>query len=266
MRTKLIVIVILAAAGVILLPLEHKIYAERQALKSGGAILDIQIRKKVGQNLAIALLAGFRGVTADFLWIVSHEYWEKKEWVRQADSMQLVTTLQPQSVMFWDLAAWHMAWNIAYAVRTDPENEKKYGALAESVGIKREREWHLRGRDLLVEGIKNIPNKYDLFYKLGWLYWQKLDDYPDSAFYLQKAAAFASAPAYVGRLYAQALERSNEPEKAYAYWVKLWHQPRNTPNQLWSVIEREVKRLEELLDIPSEKRVPRNPDGSLKEP
>ena len=29
------------------------------------------------------------------------------------------TTLQPRSVLFWDMAAWHMAWNASAAGSSD---------------------------------------------------------------------------------------------------------------------------------------------------
>ena len=101
--------------------------------------------------MAIALLAGFRGVVADFVWIQSHGYWEKKEWLRQYRDMEVVAMLQPLSTLFWDTGAWHMAWNIGYAVSVDPSNR----TAAE--GIKRQREWWDKARDFLQQGIENVP-------------------------------------------------------------------------------------------------------------
>jgi hypothetical protein len=263
MPRKLLIILLLVLAGLSLIPLEKSIHVQRVKLKYGNAGVPRDVRYHIPQGMAVGLLAGFRGVVADFLWIQSHDYWEKKEWIRQYNNMDMVTTLQPLSILFWDLASWHMAWNIGYAVRTDPKNP------TEAVGIKRERDWQLKARDFLIRGIENNPNKYDLYFKLGWLYWQKFVEVGgacDAARYFGQAAEYAEAPKYIGRIYAQALERCGQPEEAYKYWIKLWHQPRNTPNQLWNVIEREIVRIEDLLNIPSDQRVPRNPNGSLRIP
>jgi hypothetical protein len=253
MRTKLLVVLVLVLPALLLMPLERRINAERRVLKYGGAHVSREVRGSIGQGTAIALLAGFRGVVADFLWIQSHSYWEKKEWLRQYRNIELVTLLQPQSVMFWDLGQWHMAWNIAYGARSDPANR------TEAEGIKREREWQQRAREFLSRGIDNLPNRYDLYFALGWLYWQKLNKWqPDAderaAEYFGVAAAFPDAPTYVGRLHAHALEKAGKRQQAYEYW-KMLSANRSQANQNWSVVEREVKRLENELNIPEDQRV-----------
>ena len=84
-----------------------------------------------------------RGIVADFMWINGHDYWEKKEWLRQYRNIEVVAALQPQAVMFWDLGQWHMAWNIGYGVLSDPKNRTK------AEGLKREHEWHEKAREFL---------------------------------------------------------------------------------------------------------------------
>src|SRR5277367_6960825 len=147
---KLVVAIILFGIGFALLPLENSLRTDRLQMKYGGAHVTFQLREAIGQNLAIALLAGMRGIVADFLWINSHGYWEKKEWLRQYQNIEVVATLQPQALMFWDLGQWHMAWNIGYGVLSDPKNRSK------AEGIKREREWHQKAREFIEQGIENI--------------------------------------------------------------------------------------------------------------
>ena len=134
MGMKLLVAMLLFGTGLALLPVENSVRAQRLRLKYGGARVTFELREAIGQNLAIALLAGLRGVVADFLWIQSHGFWEKKEWLRQYRDMVVVTTLQPQSILFWDLGSWHMAWNIGYGSLVDPANRTR------AEGIKRQRE------------------------------------------------------------------------------------------------------------------------------
>ena len=259
MKTKLIVVILLFAAGLAMLPMENSIRAQRLKMKYGGARVTFQLREAIGQNLAIALLAGMRGVVADFLWIHSHGFWEKKEWLRQYRDIEVVVTLQPQSVLFWDLGQWHMAWNIGYGALTDPKNVTK------AEGIKREREWHEKAREFLERGIENIPNRYDLYFSMGWLYYEKLSQdcdeppcreaYCKAAEYLKKASSFPDAPQFVPRLYARALEKCGDVMGAWEEWKHLWSLRGTGTEQAWNVIEREIRRLEDLLQIPNDQRV-----------
>lgn len=230
-------------------------------MKYGGPNVTVAMRDRVSQGMAIAMLAGFRGVVADFVWIQNHDFWEHKEWLRMYQNMELATTLQPQSVPFWDSGQWHMAWNIGLATRLDPANK------TQAVGIRREREWHERARDFVARGIENVPNRYDLYFTMGWLYEQKFvpdcgadqecqrEQYCKAAEWMGRAAQFPDAPTHVGRIHARALEKCGDVEGAYELWKEMWRGYPNTPHQLWNVVEREIKRLEDQLKVPDERRV-----------
>ncbi|HUJ11675.1 MAG TPA: hypothetical protein VL171_16825 [Verrucomicrobiae bacterium] len=263
MLTKALVIILLFATGLGFLPMENSIRAERTRLKYQGARVTYELREALGQNLAIALLAGLRGVVADFLWLQGHTFWEKREWLRQYRDIEIVVTLQPQSVLFWDLGQWHMAWNIGYGARSDPNNR------TQAEGIKREREWHRKARDFLQRGIENIPNRYDLYFMMGMLYYEKFsrdcdeppcrDAFCKAAEYFARAASFTNAPQFVARMYPRALEQCGETEAAYAQWRLLWFQDHNKVQQAWNIIEREIRQLEDKLKIPDNQRVfPKN--------
>ena len=259
MAIKILIVILLLGSGLVLLPLENAVRAERTRLKYGGARVTIQLREAIGQNLAIALLAGMRGIVADFLWINGHDYWEKKEWLRQYRNIEVVAALQPQAVMFWDLGQWHMAWNIGYGVLSDPKNRTK------AEGVKREREWHEKAREFLARGIENIPNRYDLYFTMGWLYYEKLSkdcDKPPcqeafckAAEYFGKAASFPDAPQFVARFYPRALEKCGQPQAAYEEWKRLWFLDHSKVAQTWNIVEREIRRLEDELQIPDDQRL-----------
>ena len=168
MRSRWLAAVLLVAPGCLLAPLQDRILAERHALQYGGVPVTRELRDQIGQGLAIALLAGFRGLAADFVWIRGHDYWEHQQWFKQTECIENAVKLQPQSVFFWDVGAWHMAFNISWAERTATNN------ATTADGIQRERLWHDRGRKFLERGLQNIPNQYELYYKLGWLYFLKL--------------------------------------------------------------------------------------------
>jgi hypothetical protein len=255
MRRKLIAVLVLIVPVWLMLPLSQHIRSERLALKYGGANVNRKLRLDLGQGMAIALLAGFRGVVADFIWIQSHGYWELKEWLRQYRDMEVVVTLQPQSTLFWDTGAWHMAWNIGYAVSVDTN------VYTQAQGLKRQREWWERAESFLKRGIDNIPNRYNLYFSLGWLYNEKFKDYCLAAQYFEKAASFPEAPSYIARMHARAQEKCGDTQGAYSYWVNLWTQDHTKVDQNWSIVEREIRRLEDLMNLPNERRVfPKQPE------
>ena len=249
MRTHVIALLVLVVPAMALAPLESRIHRERNQLKYGSARVALTLPERISQNAWIALLAGFRGVVADFVWIDGHRYWETKQWLRQYRSMETVVTLQPQSVLFWDMSAWHMAWNIGYAEKVDTGN------VTQAQGLQRERIWHEHAEAFLKRGIENIPNRYDLYFKLAWLYEQKFKDHCRAASYYAKAAEFSRAPAYVVRIYAHSLERCGDLKAAYAVWLNLWTQDHSKSNQTWNIVERELKRMEDLLNMPDTQRV-----------
>jgi len=261
MRRMFMAVAVVLAAVWLMLPWSDQIRAQRLALKYGGANVNRKLRLDLGQGMAIALLAGFRGVVADFVWIQSHGYWERKEWLRQYRDMQMVVTLQPQSTLFWDTGAWHMAWNIGYAVSVDTN------VYTEAQGLKRQREWWDRAEDFLKRGIENVPNRYDLYFSLGWLYSEKFKDFCLAEEYFAKAAAFKEAPSYIARMRARAQEKCGDLKGAYAYWVNLWTQDHTKVDQNWSIVEREIRRIEDLMNTPDHLRLfPRKPEQAKPTP
>jgi len=142
-----------------------------------------------------------------------------------------------------------MAWNIGYATRVDTN------VYTVAQGLKREREWWALAEDFLKRGIENVPNRYDLYFSLAWLYDQKFKDYCRAEEFFHKAASFRDAPAYVVRMEARAKEKCGDVKAAYNQWVLLLSEDHTTSKQDWSIIGREIKRLEDVLQIPNNQRV-----------
>jgi len=188
-------------------------------------------------------------VAADFVWIWSHSDWEQKRWFQQYNKMQVATMLQPRSVLFWDVGSWHMAWNIGYAERVDTNNY----TLAQ--GMKRELVWHERGRQFLVRGIQNVPNRYELYFKLGWLYDQKFKDPCLAAEQYAIAAGFSNAPTFIARMHCRKLAECGKYAEAYDCWKRIWFQDHKKVPHLWGVVEREIRRIENEMDIPDAQRI-----------
>jgi hypothetical protein len=260
---RLLAVAVVAIPAWLMAPLQARIEQERQQLQYGGAPFTREMRDQIGQGLAIALLAGFRGVVADFVWIRGHHYWEKRQWILQAECLENTVKLQPRSTFFWDTGAWHMGWNIAHAERVGTNG------ITVAQGLLRERYWHQRARDFLERGIANIPNRFDLYFKLGWLHQQKLiracggdpacekEHHRQAAELYAQAGDYDAAPTYVSRDAARALEKAGDPRAAYEFWVeKIWRNDRRIRSAMdRAIVEREIRRLEDALDIPATSRV-----------
>ncbi|MFO8082279.1 MAG: tetratricopeptide repeat protein [Armatimonadota bacterium] len=155
-----------------------------------------------------AMLGGFREVAASMLWMKTHSMWHEGRGTYW-DSlylMRMTTLLDPHWLEPWRITAWHCAYNL-YVETDDPEQQAKMLEL---------------GVDVLKEGISWNPDRYDLYFELGWTYFDKIRDYDEAARWLGAATKFEH-PEYIERLIAHGYERlPNMPEalKWYDYCLK----------------------------------------------
>ncbi|MEX1010402.1 MAG: hypothetical protein WEC72_03545, partial [Chthoniobacterales bacterium] len=205
------------------------------------------LREQIGQLSYAAALSGFRSLIAAFLWIEAHTAWEQTAWGRMAGLFQSVTALQPRSLVYWDLASWHMAWNAAVAARENPKEPSEF------LRSRAEREYQQLGRDFLERGIANNPDGYLLHERLGIMLRDKFNDPCGAADAFTAAAARPAAPPYVKRLAAYELSacpgREREAyEKLRA--IYLLGDEEHVPTVITLINE-----LEEKLDIPTSDRL-----------
>jgi len=74
----------------------------------------------------------------------------------------------------------------------------------------------------LKEGISWNPDRYDLYFELGWTYFDKIKDYDEATKWLEAAIHFEH-PEYIERLIAHAYERIPDIDRAldwYDYCIK----------------------------------------------
>jgi hypothetical protein len=249
-RNTSIIIIILAIAVPCKWLLEEVVHKARIQAKMEDVILTTELREKLGQNLAVALLSGFRGIVADFIWIQGHDAWENEVWYKLRDSIELAVLLQPHSISFWDIGAWHMAWNISYGESINPRYP------SDAYRLKAQRDWIEAGRRLLEEGIRNNPDQYDLYFKMGWLIDQKLKDPLRSVPYFKIAATYPQAPTFVSRMIGHMYNKAGRTSEAYDWWKYLWKQDHKAnPDQMWDKIALWGHEAEEQLKIPPSERV-----------
>src|SRR6266850_6708096 len=201
LRRLAIICVILFGFGAAKLPLEHKLFAEHRRLHFRMTKLNLDLREQIGQLGFIAALSGFRSLVADALFIQAHMAWERTEWGRVLFLFRQVTTLQPRAILFWDIAAWHMAWNASTAAMNDSAQPRL------ALRIKAQREYFQLGKDFLERGIKNNPDRPQLYEAMARFYRDKYCDHERAAEFFGKAAGLPGAPSYAKRFAAYELSK-----------------------------------------------------------
>jgi hypothetical protein len=244
----LLVLVILFALGGIKLPVERQLAVTHQQLRFRTTELNLGLREQIGQLGFIAALSGFRSLVADVLFIQAHVAWEQTEWGRLLLLLRQATTLQPRSILFWEMAAWHMAWNASVSALNDPAQPRQ------ALRVKAQREYFDLGKDFLERGIRNNPDRPQLYEALARLYREKYHDHERAAEYFAEAARRPGAPGYDKRFSAYELSYCEGREReAYERLHELYLAGGN--ERLPTLIAR-LKVLEDKLNIPNEQRIP----------
>lgn len=166
--------------------------------------LEAKLLLMPGQVAGSLVLGGFRGIAADLLWLNIEDYWHKGYTYKLLPLFESVAWLQPRYITVWAVGGWHMAYNI-YASLKDPA-EQKY--------------WYNQGTSFLKKGIAHNPEQYDLYFELGWTYYNKGEDFGNAVTYLEKAAKFPG-PDYVQSLLAHAYENNEQLEESIQQWTKV---------------------------------------------
>ena len=240
----------LVVFGVMKLPTEHAVSLQHRPASGGqfGEVMNLDLREKLGQLGFVAALSGFRGIVADFLFIQAHVAWERTEWGRVLFLFRQVTTLQPHVPLFWDMAAWHMAWNASAAAMNDTSQPRM------ALRVKAQREYFALGKDFLERGIKNNPDKPELYEALARLYRDKYNDHAGASDLYAKAAVLPGAHSYDKRFSAYELSYCEGRERdAYEGLRALYDE--GEKERLPTLIKC-LKFLEEKLAIPAEQRIP----------
>jgi len=245
MKGRILAILVLLVWGIIKLPLEARLERSMQNARLGGFKASASLRQQAGQAGFIAALGGLRAAVADLLWIRAHIAWQDVQYGRMKLLFDTCTAMQPRRVLFWDISAWHMAWNGAAHVQNHVEDE---------VDRRRQMlEFFKLGEDFLLRGIENNPDNWELCDRLGMLYRDKFKD-PEKA-----AAAYDEASKRPGRLdytrrFAAYLltEVPGREREAYERLLALY----NEGEQEWlDTLLKRLQLMERKLRIPPEKRV-----------
>ena len=255
MKGRILGIAVLLVWGFIKVPIETHMAAVRQEEHLGKFKLTASLREQAGQAGFLAVLGGLRAAVADMVWIRAHIAWQDAQYGRMKLFFDLCTSLQPTRENYWDIAAWHMAWNGAVQVERDP-------AITDPVRREREiRKYWKLGEDYLLHGIENNPNSWLLWERLGGLYRDKYRDNCKAAHAYDEASKRPGALTYTRRFAAVFLaDCPGHEREAYEKILALYNEGEREwlPTMLSKLRELEVK-----LGIPIDQRVYIPPDDRL---
>jgi hypothetical protein len=239
-------VAILALIAVLFVPTKLKLESDLGHQRLSAGPLNIGLRERIGQTAFVAVLGGFRSVIADLLFIDAHAAWERTDWPQLLLRLRQATELQPHTIMFWDVAGWHMAWNASIAA----ENDESQSPTARQ---RSSREYIELGRDFLNRGIANNPQKPQLYEALARLERDRLHDHAGAAENFYKASQLPGCAAYDERFSAYELSWCEGKEReAYERLRALYL--RGERERLPTLIAR-LKAMEEKLGIPPDERV-----------
>ncbi len=247
MIRKTIAIALIGVFGFSKAPVEKSLDTAQERARLRNAPLDLGLREQVGQMGFLAALSGFRSPLAAYLWIEANNAWERMEWGRMAGLFDTVTTLQPRSLLYWDMAAWHMAWNASISALRDTSQP------SEALRIRNQRKYFQLGRDYLERGIKNNPESSFLYRSLAILLRDKFEDHCGAGEAFLKASQLPDAPPYLTRFAGYELAKCPGREKmAYELLKRIYDEG---PDGRKPTLIATMQELEKKLDVPEAQRI-----------
>jgi hypothetical protein len=227
----LLALAVLAAGGLLRLPAEQSMTARFREKGLLAAPLDLELKEQIGQNSSAIALAGLRTLVATFTFLEASEAFTTCNWPDVEKTMETTVQLSPKGAYYWDMGAWHMAYNASSWYRLD-SGMPPVRAKAES------RRWIDKGRRFYERGIANNPGDYELLA----LQAQLLSDprrYPDDQAAVEsyrKAVATGKASAEIQRqrFFAEA-RAGTDPTEMRAAVSAMLEKPQNRVPTLLSL-------------------------------
>jgi hypothetical protein len=246
MKGRFLGILVLLAWGIIKFPIEARLERRMQDARLGGFKLTASLRQQAGQAGFIAALGGLRAAVADMLWIRAHVAWQQEvQYGRMKLLFDTCTAMQPRRVHFWDISAWHMAWNGAAHIQNhEPDPVARKAQMQEFFKL---------GEDFLLRGIENNPDSWELYDRLGALYREKFKDMAKAAAAWEEASKRPGHLDYTRRFAAYYL--ADVPGREREAYEKLMALFRESEHEWLLTLFRQIQKLEVRLDIPDDERI-----------
>ncbi|MGC4013157.1 MAG: hypothetical protein QM755_01375 [Luteolibacter sp.] len=222
LKYSLLAVGLLAAGGLRAL-WEQPMSREFRAAGLLSSPVGVDTRDRIGQTSSAVALGGLRTLVATFLNIRSFTYFSEKRWNEVADTFELIVDLAPQTIQYWDMGSWHMAYNAAGDYRTD-------STLPAARRREAWEDWIKRGEAFLRRGIRNNPGDWQLSAALGRICSapDKLREYPAAVEAFKASADTGKALTYVRRFQLYSLARCPGREsEALEMARRMYETPKN---------------------------------------
>ncbi len=167
-----------------------------------------------GQGLSVAILGGYRSVTANLVWLSKNENWEERDFAGTLGKISLATSIDPRPEMFWlngsrVIANDMPAWVVGDANTDRLENTEEGREIA--------RDYANRALRFLEASRVNHSDNPDIYIEESMIYWRKLDDLETAAERLLKATEAKDPPYYAFRIYGELLSKLGRKREALEF-------------------------------------------------
>ncbi len=213
-----------------------------------------ELEPTLGQGVLLGVLGGLRTVVADFAWIRSYVFWERRDRPGCEAFMRTACTLDPHARYFWENAGLRIGLDMAH---WEIRRRGGYAKVPTETQERLFRQYGRRGVDVLEEGMAHARHRTALLVAAGFLAEGKLKDFTLAANYYRQAADAADAPWYAARFCADFDWNAGRKLEAYRWYRDYWHtrmRPRmdGSPDDL-----ARLRDMEKELKISLLERIPR---------
>ena len=206
----------------------------------------------LGQGMSVAVLGGYRALTADLLWLETYLAWAAGDLPATQSLIRLVTTVDERPVWFWlngaRMIAYDLAhWRLARASRAGPltaEARRRINAEQADAALR-----------LLADARGHHPESAAIAIEMANIELYVRGDVPAAARRYRQAAESPRAPYCAARIYAELLKRQGRHADAYA-WLRHLHPtlPSDDPEAMSAIVLDRIRELERILEVPEGKR------------
>lgn len=171
----------------------------------------------LGSGVSIAVLGGYRTITASLVWISMYGDWQYRRADEVIEKMNLAVALNPDAEGFWidgariianDMPIWEVGDEHALALFEEEEGSEVRRAYAR------------RALEFLEKAPEHLEDDVEILVEKGVIFWQKLEDLEQAVQYFERAAKQQNAPFYVSRVYAELLRKAGRTREAYEYLIR----------------------------------------------
>lgn len=241
-----VVVAGLAVAGLLGDGLTNRVWNESQRKEPEFAAEDFDA--VIGQGVTLALLGGFRAITADFLWLANNLAWEQRDLPKTQTMIKAVTAIDPRPLYFWINGARMIAydmpvWRIEEASGQSP--------VPAHVSRRIDREQATVALNYLEKGLRHHPGNPFLYLEIANIHLRRLGDVETAAHFYRLAAERPGAPHYAARIHGELLRRLGRPQEALG-WLRQVHTHlrMDDPMALPNIVFQRIRELEDELNVP----------------